>query len=275
MPTLAERRSAFRRLHEAGCFVLPNPWDVGTARYLARLGFQALGTTSAGVGYSRGLRAADWLECDQMLAHVAELVAATELPVTADFQAGYAADPAGVAANVRRCIDTGAAGLSIEDSTSDPARPLYPVDEAVQRVRAARLAIDAAGADVVLTARAECYLVGHPEPLTESIRRLTAYAGAGADVLYAPGLRSRQEIETVVSAVAPRPVNLLMGAGAGFTVAEVAAMGVRRISVGSAMARAAFTGLVRAALPLIERGSFEGFEGTLPIAEIDDLVQPG
>ena len=198
--TLAERRAAFAELHESGCFVLPNPWDVGTAHFLRHLGFHAVATTSAGFQFSRGQPDTVWgspwglpwgSPRDVMLAHIAEIVAATDLPVNADFQSGYAHEPEGVAANVALCVDTGVAGLSIEDGTGNPEQPLYDLSLAVQRIKAARAALDATGAQVLLTARAESYLVGHPEPLTDVLRRLAAYAEAGADVLFAPGARTR------------------------------------------------------------------------------------
>src|SRR5579864_8223885 len=205
----AAQRAAFRKLHESGCFVIPNPWDIGTARYLRHLGFPALATTSSGLSFSRGLPDTDWaVPRDVVLGHIAEVGAAVDLPVNADFESGYAHDPEGVAASVRLCVETGVAGLSIEDATGDRSRPLYDLTLAVERIRAARKAIDASGADVLLTGRAECYLVGHAEPLKESIRRLEAYAEAGADVLYAPGPRERADIKAIVEAVSPKPVNL-------------------------------------------------------------------
>jgi 2-methylisocitrate lyase-like PEP mutase family enzyme len=266
------RRAAFQKLHERGCFVLPNLWDVGSARYLAQLGFPALATTSSGFAFSRGLPDSDLaVPRDMALAHVAEIVAAVDIPVNADFTAGYARDPEGVAANVLRCVDTGVAGLSIEDATGDPDAPLFDLPLAARRVAAARAAVDASGTGVVLTARAECFLTGHPDPLRESIRRLEAYAAAGADVLFAPGLRRREDIEAVVAAVAPRPVNVLQGASGGLSVADLAALGVRRISVGSALARAAWTGFARAARALAEEGSFAGFEGAMSVGELNAL----
>jgi 2-methylisocitrate lyase-like PEP mutase family enzyme len=268
--SFAPRRAAFRALHESGCFVIPNPWDVGTARYLRKLGFPALATTSSGFSFSKGLPDTDWaVPLDMALAHIAEIVAATELPVNADFESGYAHDPDGVAANVAACVATGVAGLSIEDATGDPEKPLYDLDHAVERIRAARAAIDATGADVLLTARAECYLVGHPDPLPESIRRLQAYAEAGADVLYAPGPRKRDDIRAIVEAVAPRPVNLLMSSNTGLTVADLAALGVRRISVGSALARTAWTGFIRAATLIAREGRFDGFDGTASFGDLN------
>jgi 2-methylisocitrate lyase-like PEP mutase family enzyme len=268
------RRALFHRLHESGCFLLPNPWDVGTARYLRHLGFQALATTSSGFAFSRGVPdGAAALPVDEVLGHISDIVKATELPVNADFEGGYAHDPEGVAANVRRCVETGVAGLSIEDATGDRARPLYEVEAAVDRIAAARAAIDAAGRGVLLTARAECYLVGYPQPLPESIRRLQAYAEAGADVLYAPGPRSREDIAAIVGAVAPKPVNVLMSANAGLRLADLQALGVRRVSVGSALARAAWTGFIAAATAMANEGSFAGFEGTVPFAELNALFQ--
>jgi 2-methylisocitrate lyase-like PEP mutase family enzyme len=274
MTDFAPRRAAFRALHESGCFVIPNPWDAGTARYLRHLGFKALATTSSGFSFSRALPDTDWaVPLDMALGHIAEIVAATELPVSADFESGYAHDPEGVAANVTACIATGVAGLSIEDSTGDANKPLYDLDRAVERIRAARAAVDATGAGVVLTARAECYLVGHPEPLAESIRRLQAYAEAGADVLYAPGPRKRDDIRAIVEAVAPKPVNVIMSSNTGLTVDDLAGLGVRRISVGSALARAAWTGFIRAATGIAREGRFNGFDGTVGFGELNDFFR--
>lgn len=258
MADLSARRASFRALHEDGCFVIPNPWNPGTARALASLGFKALATTSAGFAHSRGL-SDKALALEPVLEHVAEIVAAADLPVNADFQAGYAADPAGVAASVGRCVEAGVAGLSIEDATGAPAGPpLYELAEAVERVRAAREAIDASGADVMLTARAECFLTGHPDPLEEATRRLAAYAEAGADVLYAPGPHEREPIEAIVEAAAPKPVNVLIAADVGLRVADLAELGVRRISVGSALSGAAWGTFMAAASELAEHGSFAG-----------------
>lgn len=256
MSSTAEKRRAFRALHESGCFVLPNPWDVGTARFLESLGFAALATTSAGFAFSRGLPDGG-VRCGDMLAHVRDVVEATRVPVNADFESGYGATPDEVAANVRACVDTGVAGLSIEDSTGDANAPLYPFDEALARLRAARRAVDEAGADVVLTARSEGFIVGRPD-LEETIRRLVAYAGAGADCLYAPGVIRREQVSAVVEAVAPKPVNVL-ASGSGVTVAELAALGVRRISVGSTLARVAWTAFMGAAREIAERGTFGRF----------------
>jgi len=270
MPSIAEKRRTFRRLHEDGCFVIPNPWTIGTAKYLQHLGFKALATTSAGFAVSQGL-ADGAVPRERMLAHIAEVVAAIDLPVNADFENGYAHEPDKVAESVRLCSETGVAGLSIEDSTGDASQPLYEFDEALARVRAARAAIDRAGADVVFTARAECFLVRHPDPLNESIRRLVAYAGAGADCLYAPGLRTREQISAVVQAVAPKPVNVLIGFASELTLSDLAALGVRRVSVGSALARTAWTAFERAAREIAESGRFHGFAGIASTADLNQL----
>ena len=268
------RRARFGKLHEAGCFVIPNPWDLGTARYLRHLGFQALATTSSGLAFSQGLPDADWaVPRDVVLRHVGEIVASVDLPVNADFESGYAHEPEGVAESVRLCVATGVAGLSIEDTTGERARPLYELPLAVERIRAARAAIDAAGSEVLLTGRAECLLVSHPDGLRESIRRLQAYAEAGADVLYAPGVRTREEIRAIVSAVYPKPVNVLMSAYTGLRVADLAELGVRRISVGSSLARAAWTGFIAAAQAIAAEGSFKGFEGITPFAELNGFFR--
>ena len=255
--------------------MIPNPWDAGTARALTQMGFAALATTSAGFGFSRG-RPDDpsALNVDAVLAHVGDLVAATELPINADFQSGYAADADGVAVNVARCVATGVAGLSIEDGTGRHDRPLLDLPEAVERVGAARAAIDASGADVLLTARAECFLVGVAEPLDDSIRRLRAYVEAGADVLFAPGVRQPEEIRAIVDAVQPQPVNVLMSAATGLSVADLAALGVRRISVGSALARVAWGAFLQAAHELAEGGSFEGLDSATPFAELNAMFGP-
>ena len=275
MPTIAEKRKSFRKLHEAGCFVIPNPWDIGTARYLQHLGFKALASTSAGFAFAQG-RPDNAVPRDMMLAHLRELVAVTDLPVNADYENGYADAPDDVAENVRLAVATGVAGLSIEDSTGDKANPLYALDHAVARIKAARAAIDRAGGDVILVGRAECFLVGRPD-LDETIRRLKAYAAAGADCLYAPGIRTREQIEAVVKASAPKPVNVLIGAP-GHTVAELAALGVRRISVGGALARVAWGALLRAARLLTNEGRFDGFAEAAPHPELngffrDDLAK--
>jgi 2-methylisocitrate lyase-like PEP mutase family enzyme len=247
---------------------MQNPWDAGSARALEHLGFPALATTSAGFAFTRGLPDAA-VPRDAMLAHIREIVAASPVPVNADYEDGHGTTDEEVAASVRACVETGVAGLSIEDATGDAGRPLYPFDEAVARVRAARRAIDEANVDVVLTGRSEGFIVGRPD-LAETIRRLVAYAEAGADCLYAPGLPTREQIARVVKAVAPRPVNVLVS-GAGPTVAELAALGARRISVGSALARVAWTAFMGAAREIAERGTFEGFAGAEGYAAINSL----
>lgn len=269
LPSVTDKRQAFRRLHETGCFVIPNPWDTGSARLLQGMGFKALASTSSGFAWSQG-RPDNGISREMALEHLAALVAATDLPVNADFESGFAADPAGVGESVRMAVETGVAGLSIEDSTGDANAPLFALDEAVERLRAARRAIDSAAPETLLVARAECYFVGRPD-LQETIARLRAYAGAGADCLYAPGLKTRDEIAAVVAAVAPKPVNLLIGGASDLTVADVAALGVRRISVGGALARAAWGGFMRAAKRMAEAGAFDGLAGAAAGNELNAL----
>jgi len=271
MPTIAEKRRAFRALHARGCFVIPNPWDVGTARYLQHLGFKAIATTSSGAAWSLGLPDTA-VGRDAMLAHVAAIVAASDLPVNADFESGYAASPPEVGESVRMCVDTGVAGLSIEDSTGDANNPLFALEDAVARIRAARSAVDARDPDVLLVGRAECFLVGRPD-LDETIGRLQAYAAAGADCLYAPGLRTREHIAKVVEAVAPKSVNVLIGGALGFTVKDLAELGVRRISVGGALARAAWGGFIRAARAVAEAGTFDALADAVPFAELNGFFR--
>jgi 2-methylisocitrate lyase-like PEP mutase family enzyme len=266
--TTAEKRQTFRRLHESGCFVLPNPWDVGTARCLEDLGFRALATTSSGAAWSMG-RPDNGITLDQALAHIRTLVAATGLPVNADFESGFAPEAGGVERHVALCLETGVAALSIEDSTGDLARPLYELSEAVERIAAARAAIDAAGGDALLVGRAECFLTGHRQPLAESIRRLQAYAAAGADVLYAPGLLRREDLAAVVAAVAPKPVNVLALPAMQATAADLAALGARRISLGGALARAAWTGFLAAAREIAASGSFATLAGAVSGRELN------
>jgi len=261
----------FRKLHESGCFAIPNPWDIGSARYLQHLGFKALATTSAGFAFSRGLPDGA-VPRDVMLAHIRELVEAADIPVNADFENGYAHEPNEVAENVRLCLETGVAGLSIEDSTGDKEEPLYQLDQAVARIKAARAEIDKSGGDVILVGRAECFLVGLPQ-IEEVTRRLKAYADAGADCLYAPGIRTREDIRAVVRAVAPKPVNVLIGGPMGLTMTDLAALGVRRVSVGGALARAAWGGFMRAAKDLAENGRFDGFEGAAPHDELNEFFR--
>jgi len=264
-----DRVAEFHRLHASGTFVMPNPWDAGTARALERLGFPALATTSAGFAWSTG-QADTQVTLDEALAHLRAVAAAVTVPVNADFEGGYAAAPEQVAANVRRAVETGIAGLSIEDSTGDAASPLHDFDLAVDRVRAARQAIDESGTGVVLTGRSEGFVVGRPD-IDETIRRLTAYAEAGADCLYAPRITSTEQIAAVVAAVAPKPVNLLINAPF-VTVAEAAALGARRISVGGTLARAAWAGFLEAAQEIADAGTFTRFE-RLP--DVDGLFRAG
>jgi 2-methylisocitrate lyase-like PEP mutase family enzyme len=257
-PSVTDKRRTFRDLHTSGCFVIPNPWDVGSARYLQGLGFKALASTSSGFAWAVA-HADNAVGVDAVLAHLRDICAATDVPVNADFEGGYADDPAGVAKNVTRCCETGVAGLSIEDSTGNKDKPLYDMPFAVERMKAARAAIDKAAPDVLLCGRAEGFITGVPD-LEQMIARLKAYADAGADVLYAPGIRTREQIEAVVKAVAPKPVNFLNGAAFGHTVSDLAGMGVRRISVGGALARSAWGGFVRMAKEIAEQGSFAGFK---------------
>jgi len=271
MTTITEKRAAFRSLHASGCFAIPNPWDIGSARYLQHLGFKAIATTSAGFAFARGLPD-NGVPRDIVLAHIRELVDATDIPVNADFENGFADEPNDIAENVRRCVETGVAGLSIEDSTGDKAKPLYDFDYAVARIKAARAAIDKSGADIILVGRAECFLVGRPE-IEEVKRRLKAYAEVGADCLYAPGIRTREDIAAVVRAVAPKPVNALIGGPVGLTINDVAALGVRRISVGGALARAAWGGFMRAAKDLAEHGRFDGFKDAAPHDELNEFFR--
>jgi 2-methylisocitrate lyase-like PEP mutase family enzyme len=256
-PSVGDKRRAFRQLHEAGCFVIPNPWDVGSARFLQGLGFKALATTSSGFAWSQG-RPDGGISRDVALAHLNAMVAATDLPVNADFESGFATHAAGVEESVRLAVETGVAGLSIEDSTGDAAKPLYDLGIAVERIRAARKAIDKAGGDTLLVGRAECFLVGRPD-LDETIERLKAYAHAGADCLYAPGIAARDQIAAVVAAVAPKPVNLLVGSASELTLKEISSLGVRRVSVGGALARSAWGGFMRAAKLIAEQGKFDEF----------------
>jgi 2-methylisocitrate lyase-like PEP mutase family enzyme len=264
----ARRRHVFRELHASGCFVIPNPWDAGSARYLQHFGFKALATTSAGCAWTQG-RPDGGAGLDATLANVRGIVAATDLPVNVDFESGFAATAEGVAANVTACLAAGAAGLSIEDSTGRRDQPLFDLPVALDRLRAARTAIDMTSTGALLVARAECYLVGHPDPLAESIRRLSAYAEAGADVLFAPGAVTRDDIAAIVAAVRPRPVNIVMGRNVGLTVADLAALGVRRISVGGALARVAFSAFARAAQSIATDGVFTAFDGLIPVPEIN------
>ncbi len=266
-PSTADKRKAFRKLHESGCFVIPNPWNVGSARYLQGLGFKALATTSAGHAYAQGY--ADGAQSrDEVLAHFRELAEATDVPLNADFENGYADDPDGVAENVTRCIATGVAGLSIEDAPHSATTPLYDFDLALTRVKAARTAIDKAGGDVMFTARTEGFIRGRPD-LEETIRRLKAFADAGADCLYSPGIKTREQIEATVKAVGPKAVNFLNSGAFGFTVSDIAAMGVRRISVGGSLARVAMHAFIRTATEIAKDGKFDGFAELTTNAELN------
>jgi len=269
----AARRKAYRQMHESGCFVQPNPWDVGTARWLRAQGFPALATTSAGFAWSRGL-SDQQVPRDMMLGHIADLVEAVpDLPVNADFENGYADDEEALARNVKLCVATGVAGLSIEDATGDPANPLYDFDTALRRLRIARQAVDETGSGVMLTARAEAYLHGHPDPLPEVCKRLAAFAEAGADVLYAPGPKTAKDMAEVIAAAAGKPVNIIVFADIGMTVAEIAALGARRISIGSALAKAAWTGFIDATAILSEKGSFAGFAKNVPSPKLNGFFE--
>ncbi|HEY6375501.1 MAG TPA: isocitrate lyase/phosphoenolpyruvate mutase family protein [Edaphobacter sp.] len=271
---LATRRTTFRKLHETGLFVIPNPWDIGTARYLRSLGFKALATTSAGFSFTQGLPDTDWaVPRDMALQHIATIASSVDLPVNADFESGYADQPEAVAHNVTLCIATGIAGLSIEDATGDYESPLYDLPLAVERIQAARAAIDASRTGVLLTARAECYLVGHPDPLNESLRRLEAYAAAGADVLYAPGPTKREDIEAIVAAVRPKPVNILLTSSKDLQLSDLATIGVRRVSVGSALSRAAWTGFINAARQIALESSMAGLDNAVPHAELNNFFR--
>ena len=270
MPSAVEKRARFRALHEAGCFVMPNPWDVGSARMLQALGFPALASTSSGMAWSSG-RLDNEAPLDEMLAHLAALASATEVPLNADFENGYADAPQDVAINVRRALDAGVAGLSIEDMSHDPGKPLYDQGLAVARIAAARAAIDAEGSGAVLVARAEGLLV-RQMTLTQTLDRLVLMAEAGADCLYAPGLRTPEDISAAVRAVAPKPLNVLMG-GPGLTVAQLADLGVRRISVGGALARTAWGGFLRTAREIAATGSFAGFAEAAASADLAKLLK--
>jgi 2-methylisocitrate lyase-like PEP mutase family enzyme len=269
MPTTADKRTEFRRLHESGCFVIPNPWDVGSALYLQSMGFKALATTSAGFAWARG--AGDGgVTREVALAHFAEIAAAADLPVNADFEGGFAHQPEDVAESVRLCVETGVAGLSIEDFTGDRANPLYDFDLAVARMKAARAAIDKAGGDVLLTGRSEGFIRGRPD-LDETIRRLRAFADAGAECLYAPGISTREQVSAVVQAVAPKPVNLLIGRPSELTVKDCTELGVRRISVGGALAAVAWGGFIHAAKEIMEAGTFKAFADAASSGELNKV----
>jgi 2-methylisocitrate lyase-like PEP mutase family enzyme len=263
----SEKRREFRALHQSGCFVIPNPWNVGSARYLQGLGFKALATTSSGYAHSIGYSDGD-VTRDMVLAHCREIAQATDVPVNADFEGGYADDPEEVAENVRLCVATGVAGISIEDFTGNDADPLYDFDLAVKRVRAAREAIDKASGDVVFTARTEGFIKNRPD-LDETVRRLKAFADAGADCLYSPGIKTREQIAATIKAVAPKPINFLNSGAFGYTVNDLAALGVRRISVGGTLARVAMHAFIQAARQIAQDGKFDSFAGVMPNAELN------
>ena len=265
--SIADKRRAFRALHQSGCFVIPNPWNVGSARYLQGLGFKALATTSSGYAHSLGYSDGD-VTRDMVLAHCREIAQATDIPVNADFEGGYADDPDEVAENVRLCVETGVAGLSIEDYTDNDSDPLYDFDLAVKRVRAARDAIDKSGSDVVFTARTEGFIRNRPD-LDETIRRLKAFADAGADCLYSPGIKTREQIMATIKAVAPKPINFLNSGAFGYTVNDLAALDVRRISVGGTLARVAMHGFIQSARQIAQEGKFDSFAGVVSNAELN------
>ena len=265
--SLLERCRQFHELHKSGCFVIPNPWDAGSAKLLAQLGFKALATTSAGFAWTIG-KADAHIEVDEAVEHFRTVAAAVDVPVSGDFEHGFADDPEDVAANATKVAATGVAGFSIEDSTGNPDNPLFAFDLAVERIKAARAAIKASGAPLLLTGRSEGYLVGRPD-IKETIRRLSAYADAGADCVYAPRIENMSDIAAIVSAVAPVPVNVLVGSDFT-TVSELAALGVRRISVGGALARVALTAFLAAASEIAEHGSFTPFGTMVPFAALDD-----
>jgi len=267
----ARRRATFRQLHAQGCFLLPNPWDVGSARYLQRQGFQALATTSAGCAWSEG-RPDGAVSLEATLEHLRLMASATPLPLNADFGDGFGATPDAVGAAVTAALGTGVAALSIEDASGVAGAPLRPLEEAVQRLAAARAAIDRAGADVLLVGRAENFFVGVPD-LEDTLQRLRAYAAAGADVLYAPGITTREQITAVVAAAGPKPVNLLVGGPSPLTLQDIAALGVRRVSLGGALARAAWGGLMQATDPILREGRFDGLQQAAAGAALNDLFR--
>lgn len=267
MASISEKRATFRALHKSGCFVIPNPWDIGSARWLQGAGFKALATTSSGFAFSHALP--DYgVSVEKVTAYCREIAESSDLPVNADFESGFAEDLAGITQNVRRLIDTGVAGISIEDQTGDANEPVFPFDTAVERLRAARKAIDDSGEDVMLVGRAEGFLVGRPD-LDDVKRRLMAFSSAGADVLYAPFVKTREQIETLVNAVAPKPFNFLNSGNFGYTVGDLAGMGVRRISVGGTLMRVAFNAFARSAREIQEKGVFTSFEGMISNAELN------
>jgi 2-methylisocitrate lyase-like PEP mutase family enzyme len=269
MKSIDQKRAEFRKLHESGCFAIPNPWDIGSAKYLQHLGFKAIATTSAGFAFSRGFPDGS-VKRDDMLAHIRELVEATDIPVNADFENGYANDPNWCAENARLCAETGVAGLSIEDAADRKESPIYDVDLAVERIHAVREALQRTGA--LLVGRAEGFLVGR-EKIDQVIKRLVAYSEAGADCLYAPGFKEREHIKAIVEAVAPKPVNVLIGGPSGLTMKDATELGARRVSVGGAFARAAWGGFIRSAKELIEKGTFEELKQGASYDELQNLFR--
>ncbi|WGS23461.1 MULTISPECIES: isocitrate lyase/phosphoenolpyruvate mutase family protein [unclassified Bradyrhizobium] len=270
MLTTADKRAAFKKLHESGCFIIPNPFDVGSAKALQHLGFKALASTSAGFAWTIG-KADNRVTVDDVCNHLTAVCAAVDIPVNADYEGGFAVEPDKVAVNVARGVKTGVAGLSIEDSTGDAAKPLFDFELAVERIKAARKAIDADNSGVLLTGRCEAFLWGQPD-LKLVIERLQAYSAAGADVLYAPGIKTKDEISAVVKAVAPKPVNLLIGAP-GLSLQEAGDLGVRRISVGGSLARMAWAGVMKAAKEMAEKGTFTEFANGYPGGELNKMFK--
>jgi 2-methylisocitrate lyase-like PEP mutase family enzyme len=270
MKSTEQKRTEFRKLHGSGCFGLPNPWDVGTAKYLQHLGFKAIATTSAGFAFSRGLSDGS-VKRDDMIAHIRELVEATDIPVNADFENGYADDPNWCAENARLCAETGVAGLSIEDAADRKESPIYDVDLAVERIHAVREALH--GTNCLLVGRAEGFLVGR-ENLDQVIKRLVKYSEAGADCLYAPGFKDRASNKAIIEAVAPKPVNVLIGGPGGLTMHDAAELGARRVSVGGAFARAAWGGFIRSAKELLDKGAFDELKHAASYDELQNLFRP-
>lgn len=266
--TIQDKRATFKKLHASGCFVIPNPFDAGSARALAHLGFKAIASTSAGFAWTIG-KADNRVTVDDVCDHLATLNAAVDIPVNADFEGGFAVEPEGVATNVARAVKAGVAGLSIEDSTGDKAKPLFERSLAIARIKAARAAIDKDQSGVLLTGRCEAFLWGQTD-LNLVIDRLQAYSEAGADCLYAPGIKTRDDIAAVVKAVHPKPVNLLIGAP-GLSVKEVEQLGVRRISVGGSLARTAWAGFMRAAREMAEQGTFAQLGNGFPGGELNKM----
>jgi len=264
--SVSEKRATFRRLHDSGCFIIPNPFDAGSAVLLQSLGFKALASSSAGMAWSKA-RSDNKVERADVLAHLADLVSATDIPVNADYENGFADAPDGVAESVTLAVGTGVAGVSIEDSTGDKANPLYDFDLAVARIKAARTALDKTQSDVLLTARSEGFFVGRPD-IDETVKRIKAYAAAGADVLYAPGIKDEAQITAIVQAAGGKPVNLLT---MGHTLEQAARLGVRRVSIGGHLARAAYGEVMRVAKEMAEAGTFTGFARGMPGAELNGL----